>query len=313
MKKVFAVTINFNKEKVTKEWLESMQKMHLDWFSLDLVIVDNASKVKFTLSSNEKTLRYTQGKRENVHIIRSEDNTGFTGGNNIGAEYALKKGADYILIINNDTTSDPDLVKNLLEILDSNPKIGMTTPKIYFAKGHEFHKERYKNEDLGKVFWFAGGYTDWANIKSVHRGVDEVDQGQYDKEEEVDFASGCCMLIKKEVIEKVGLFDKRGFMYFEDAILCERVHKAGYQIWYVPSAKLWHLNAASSGGSGNELQDYFITRNQMLFGMKYAPVRSKIALVRQSFRYLLNGRPRQKQGIRDYYLGRFGKGTYFSK
>ena len=305
MKKVFAVTINFNKEEVTKDWLTSMQKMNLDGFTLDLVIVDNASKVPFVLSENEK--------KANVHVLRSEDNTGFTGGNNIGAEYALRNKADYILIINNDTITDPDLLKNLLDVLERNKKIGMTTPKIYFAKGHEFHKERYKKENLGKVFWYAGGYTDWANIKSVHRGVDEVDRGQYDREEPVDFASGCCMLIKREVIEKLGLFDKRGFMYFEDAILCQRLHLSGYEIWYVPSAKLWHLNAASSGGSGNELQDYFITRNQMLFGMRYAPLRSKVALVRQSLRYLFSGRPRQKQGIKDYYLGKFGKGTYFSK
>jgi len=303
MKKVFAVTINFNKEGVTKEWLRSMQKLHRNGFSMDLVIVDNASTVPFTLSSEEK--------KDNVHVIRSEDNTGFTGGNNIGAEFALKKGAEYILIINNDTIADPDLVKNLLEVLDSDSKIGMTTSKIYFAKGHEFHKDRYKKEDLGKVFWYAGGYTDWSNVKSVHRGVDEVDHRQYEKKEKVSFASGCCMLIKKEVIEKLGLFDKRGFMYYEDAIFCERMQRAGYQIWYVPSAKLWHLNAASSGGSGNELQDYFITRNQMLFGMMYAPVRSKVALIRQSLRYLLSGRSRQKQGIRDYYLGKFGKGTYF--
>ena len=311
MKKVFAVTINFNKEEVTKEWLRSMQNMHTDGFSLDLVIVDNASKVPFVLSKD--ALRQAQGKNGNVHVIRSEDNTGFTGGNNMGAEYALQKGADYILIINNDTIVDPDLVKNLLEVLDSSSKIGVTTPKIYFAKGHEFHKERYQKEDLGKVFWYAGGYTDWKNIRSVHRGVDEVDRGEYDTDEKVDFASGCCMMIKREVIEKLGLFDKRGFMYYEDAILCERLKHAGYEIWYVPEAKLWHLNAASSGGSGNELQDYFITRNQMLFGMMYAPVRSKIALIRQSLRYLKNGRPRQRQGIRDYYLGKFGKGSCFEK
>lgn len=305
MKKVFAVTINYNKEDVTHDWLNSMQKIETIGFTLDLVIVDNASKIPFVLEKKQR--------HENVHVIRSEDNTGFTGGNNIGMQFALNKGADYILIINNDTFADKDLVKNLLSTLESNPKIGMTTPKIYFAKGHEFHKDKYKNEDLGKVFWYAGGYTDWANVRSVHRGVDEVDHGQYDKNELVDFASGCCMLIKREVLKKVGLFDKRGFMYYEDAILCERIKRAGYEIWYVPSAKLWHINAASSGGSGNELQDYFITRNQMLFGMMFAPIRSKIALLRQAGRYLISGRPRQKQAIRDYFLGRFEKGTYFSK
>lgn len=304
MKKVYAVTISFNKEEVTLAWLDAIQKVKTPGFSLEIVIVDNASTKPFVLDKKRE--------KENVHVMRSEDNTGFTGGNNIGMRYALDHGAEYVLIINNDTIADHDLVKNLLEVLDSNPKIGLTAPKIYFAPGHEFHKDKYTKKDIGKVFWYAGGYTDWANVKSIHRGVDEVDHGQYDQTERTEFASGCCMLIKREVLEKVGLFEKRGFMYYEDAILCERIRRAGYEIWYVPPAKLWHINAASSGGSGNQLQDYFITRNQMLFGMHYAPLRTKIALVRQSIRYLMNGRPKQKQGVRDYYLGRFGKGTYFN-
>ncbi|HSW87660.1 MAG TPA: glycosyltransferase family 2 protein [Candidatus Saccharimonadales bacterium] len=305
MKKVFAVAINFNKEDVTFAWLDSIQKVKTPNFTLDIVIVDNASTKPFVLNKERK--------KDNVHVIRNEENTGFTGGNNIGMQYALDHGAEYLLIINNDTIVDVNLIHNLLTVLDSDPKIGLTTSKIYFAKGHEFHKDRYKKEDLGKVFWYAGGYTDWANVRSVHRGVDEVDHGQYDTAEKIDFASGCCMLIKREVLEKVGLFDKRGFMYYEDAILCERIKKAGYELWYVPSAVLWHVNAASSGGSGNQLQDYFLTRNQMLFGMMYAPIRSKIALIRQSIRYLLTGRSKQKQGIKDFYLGHFGKGTYFDK
>ena len=305
MKKVFAVAINYNKSDVTHEWLASMKKVKTPGFTLDIVIVDNASVEPFTLTKNEQA--------ENIHVICSKENTGFTGGNNIGMQYALGHSADYILIINNDTFADPDLVNNLLKQLDSDKKIGLTTPKIYFAKGHEFHKDRYKSTELGKVFWYAGGFIDWANIKSVHRGVDEVDHGQYDKEEQVDFASGCCMLLKREVLERVGLFDDRGFMYYEDAILCQAIQKAGYTLWYVPSAVLWHLNAASSGGSGNQLQDYFLTRNQMLFGMMYAPMRSKVALIRQSIRYLMNGRPMQKKGIKDFYLGKFGKGTYFDK
>lgn len=305
MKKVFAVTINFNKSEITHNWLTSMKKLSTNDFSLDFIIVDNASETPFSLRSSEQSSQ--------VHVILNKENAGFTGGNNIGIQYALSHGADYILIINNDTIVEKDLVKNLLTVLKRDEKIGATTPKIYFEKGQEFHKNRYKKEELGKVFWYAGGFIDWANVTSIHRGVDEVDHGQYNKEEEVTFASGCCMLIKREVLEKVGLFDDRGFMYYEDAILCMAIQKAGYKIWYVPSAVLWHVNAASSGGSGNGLQDYFLTRNQMLFGMMYAPFRSKVALIRQSFRYIISGRPMQRKGIKDYYLGRFGKGTYFDK
>ncbi len=305
MKKIWAVTINFNKSEVTSAWLTSMQELKKEGFSLDIVIVDNASQEPFRLPTKEK--------KEYIHVLYNKENTGFTGGNNVGIEYALVHGADYVLVINNDTTLDPHAVKNLFALSEKNPAIGIAVPKIYFAKGYEFHKDRYNKDQLGKVFWYAGGHIDWANVQSVHRGVDEVDKGQYDTPEKIDFGSGCCMLIKKEVLEKVGLFDDRGFMYYEDALFCQKTKQAGYEIWYVPQAVIWHLNAASSGGSGNALQDYFLTRNQMLFGMAYAPLRSKLALIRQSIRYLLFGRPMQKKGIQDFYLGRFGKGTYFEK
>lgn len=305
MKKVAVVTLNYNTDEDTHNLLTSLEKVHTPGFTVEIFVVDNASKVPFALTSQEK--------KENIHLIHSEDNTGFAGGNNIGMKEALKRGADYILLVNNDTIVHPDMIKNMLEVLESDDAIGLVTPKIYFAKGHEFHIDRYKKEELGKVFWYAGGYTDWDNVKSVHRGVDEVDHGQYDKVEEVKFATGCCMLFKREVLEKVGLFDERYFLYYEDADLNERAQRAGYKIYYVPSAILVHVNAASSGGAGrgNLLQDYFITRNQMLFGMTYAPFRTKIALLRQSMRLFLAGRPKQKQAMKDFYMGKFGKGSYF--
>lgn len=136
MKKVFAVAINFNKEEVTVAWLDSMQRLMIPKdVSLEIVIVDNASTKPFVLDKTRQ--------KENVHVIRLEDNTGFTGGNNVGMQYALDHGAEYILVINNDTIVDSHLVKNLLEVLESNSNIGLTAPKIYFAKGNEFHKNRY--------------------------------------------------------------------------------------------------------------------------------------------------------------------------
>ena len=119
------------------------------------------------------------------------------------------------------------------------------------------------------------------------------------------------MLFKREVLEKVGLFDEKYFLYYEDADLSERIKKAGYKIYYVPTAILYHMNASSSGGPGNNLHDYFLTRNQMLFGFSYAPLKSKIALVRQSIRFLFSGRPYQKLAIKDFYLGNFKEGSYF--
>lgn len=305
MKKVTIATCNFNTDEETHCLLKSIEKVHHPHVDLEIIIVDNGSKTPFELQENEK--------RNNIILIRKEKNSGFTGGYNIGIKEALKRGADYVMAVNNDTTMHPDMIENMLKVLDSDPKIGLTVPKIYFSKGQEFHKDRYKPEELGKIFWYAGGHTDWANVKSVHRGVDEVDHGQYDQIEEVTFATGCCMFFKREVLEKVGIFDDRYFLYYEDADLNERVQRAGYKVYYVPTAVLIHINAASNGGAGSALQDYFISRNQMIFGMSYAPLRTKIALIRQSLRFLLSGRPMQKRAIRDYYLHKFNKGTFSEK
>ncbi len=304
MKKVSVVTVNYNTAPDTIDFLKSLQHVKKPDISLDTIIVDNGSKDVFKLPENLK---------ENTTLIRSAINTGFSGGYNIGIREAMKRESDFILIVNNDTIVDPDMLKNLLDVLESKAKIGVTAPKIYFAKGHEFHKDKYKKEDLGKVFWFAGGHTDWNNVMSIHRGIDEVDHGQYDTTEQIDFATGCCMMFKREVLEKVGLLDERYFLYYEDANLNERITRAGYKIYYVPTAVLTHVNAASTGGAGNVLHDYFMTRNKMLFGMSYAPLRTKVALIRESFRLLRTGRPFQKLGIKDYYLRRFSKGTFFEK
>src|SRR5258708_2539590 len=229
--KVAIVTVTFNTAEDTITLLHSLQKINKPDITLSLVIVDNGSKEIFELPENLK---------KNTTRIRSATNTGFSGGYNIGMKEALKQDAEYVLIINNDTLVDPDMLTNLIKVLDSKPAIGVTTPKTYFAKGREFHKDRYKKEELGKVLWYAGGHTDWANVMSIHRGIDEVDHGQYDKTEPTDFVSGCCMFFKREVLEKIGLLDDRYFLYYEDADLNERIKRAGYEMYYVPSAVLIH-------------------------------------------------------------------------
>jgi len=151
---------------------------------------------------------------------------------------------------------------------------------------------------------------DWKNVLASHVGVDEVDHGQFERLEKTDFASGCCEMIKREVFEKIGLFDEKYFLYYEDNDLSQRAKKAGFGIYYQPKSILWHMNAGSTGGSGSQLQDYYITRNRLLFGFKYTSSKTKLALIRESFRIMLNGRPAQKRGALDFYLGKFGKGSY---
>lgn len=299
MIKIYISILHFNTPKETNECLESLSKISSAGMDVKVVVIDNASREKYSLP---------KGTSSSVHLIRSEVNLGFAGGHNKGILYGLSKGAEYILILNNDTILEKDFLMELLSPM-KDAKIGVTVPKIYFTKGHEFHKERYSKSDMGKIFWYAGGIIDWQNVISSHRGVDEVDIGQYDKMEPTEFATGACLLIKREVLEKTKGFDERYFLYYEDGDLNMKIKHLGYKILYVPKSIVWHNNAGSSG-SGSTLQDYYISRNRLLFGMSYAPLRARVALFRESLKILVSGRKWQKIGVRDYYLKRFGRGTF---
>jgi GT2 family glycosyltransferase len=126
---------------------------------------------------------------------------------------------------------------------------------------------------------------------------------------ETDYASGSCMLIKREVLEEIGFFDKKLFMYWEDSDFSQRAKRAGWRVLYVPQAKIWH-KVASSSAIGSFLNDYYLTRNRLLFGLRYARPRTKFALFRDSLRLLIKGRKWERIGVRDFYLMRFGKGSY---
>lgn len=300
MFKVFISIINFNSKDVTLECLRSIEKLDKHNIELSVIVVDNASKDRFNTS-----IKFNNFK---LKIINSNNNLGFSGGQNLGIKYALENGADYLVVLNNDTILDRDLISSITDSFSEN--IAMVSPKIYFAKGYEFHGDRYSQDEKGKVIWYAGGQMDWNNLIAKHRGVDEVDVGQYEKGSETDFATGCCMVVKADLFKKIGFFNEKYFLYYEDNDLSQRARLAGFDIYYQPKAVLWHKNAASVGGSGSLLQDYYITRNRMIFGFKYASLRSKLALVRESVYMVVNGRKWQKKGVQDYYLRKFGKGSY---
>jgi GT2 family glycosyltransferase len=252
MKSVFVSILNFNGRKNTLECLESLKKINIDGFKLTILVIDNSSAEPFDLRSN------SEGKIR-IEVIKNMENLGFSGGNNVGIKYAIKNNADYVLILNNDTYVDPNFLTELLKIAEKDKNIGISVPKIYFAPDFEYHKDRYAKSELGKVFWYAGGKMDWGNVIGSNRGVDEVDKGQFDKTEETEIATGCCMFVRKEVFERTGNFDEKYFLYYEDADLSVRAKSKGFKIVYVPKSVIWHKNAGSVGGSGSVLQDYYIT------------------------------------------------------
>lgn len=300
MKKVFVIILHYKGKKLTRQCLTSLTKVETENFELSIIVIDNNSPEPIgDLAKEFKSIDFTKSKK----------NLGFVSGNNLGIKKALAGGADYVLLLNNDTTVAGDFLLQLIKVAEKDPLIGIVAPKIYFAPGHEYHQKRYQTSQQGKVFWYAGGAIDWNNILASHRGVDQVDQGQFDRIEETDFASGCALLVKKEVLEKIGLLDQRYFLYLEDVEFCQRIKKNGFKVVYAPGARVWHFNAASSQVGGN-LHDYFITRNRLLFGLKYASWRAKLALAKESIKLISKGRKWQQVGIRDFYLGRFGKGSW---
>ncbi len=305
--KVSIIILTWNSIDLTLEVLKDINKIDTKGLLVETIVVDNGS----TDETQEK-LRGYKLQNMSFKLIRNKENLGFAEGNNIGMIDALKRGADYVLLMNNDVIVPRNLVVQLIKVAKSDKKIGLLAPKMYFAKGYEFHKERYSNKDLGKVIWYAGGMIDWDNIYSSHKGVDEVDKGQYDKQEETDIVNGACALIRKEVIEEIGYLDKKFFMYWEDADYSQRARKKGWKVVYTPRTHLWH-KVAQASGIGSDLNDYFLTRNRMVFGMRYARLRTKLALVKESFKLLVSGRKWQKIGTRDFYLGRFGKGSWGKK
>jgi len=300
---VYILILSFNRRDDTLATLESIEKLNVKNFKLTTLVVDNASK-----DDSVQALRNFKMNKGRFLLIANKTNLGFSEGNNVGLRRALGQGADFIMVLNDDTIVEPNLISDLLAVFKKYPKAGILAPKIYFAKGYEY-RSRYKKEDLGKVIWYAGGDIDWKNVYGTNHGVDAVDKGQFDKVSETDFATGCCLFVRREVLKEIGLFDKRYFAYIEDADLSQRTKRAGWRVLYAPPARLWH-KVSQSSGIGSELNDYFITRNRMIFGLAYAPLRTKVALIRESIRLLFNGRKWQKVGIRDFYLGRFEKGSW---
>src|SRR3972149_9273866 len=293
--RVTIVVLNYKGLENTIACLDSLRKCEKDSHKTEFVVVDNNSD-----DGSFKAL----SKIKDIDLVENHKNLGYAGGNNTGIKKALGQNADAVLIVNNDTIVDKTFLVNLIRGLDAGD---IVSPKIYFAPGFEFHKSRYTKSQLGKVIWYAGGKIDWRNIIGKHIGVDDVDHSQFSKRKEVDLATGACMLVKKQVFEKIGFFDEKYFLYLEDMDFCVRTLKAGFKILFEPKAIIWHKNAGSAGGSGSVLQDYFITRNRLIFAFKYANLRTKLAVLKQTLSQI--NIPAKRKALVDFATFNFGKGS----
>lgn len=302
---VSIIIVNYNTPKETKDCIRSLTDLESWGFDYQIIVVDNGSKEPLSFSAN--FLRH----HPHVELITSASNLGFTGGNNLGIKHAADHyDSDYFLLLNSDTEVDSNFLKELYLMAKNDPKIGLMSSKIYFEKGYEYHADSYPAEHLGKVIWYAGGVVDWSNLISFHIGVDEVDRGQFEKARETDFATGCSMLISREVVERVGLLDNRYFLYSEDVDYSLRVKRAGLKVCYCPTSIVYHKIAASTGGVGSQLQQYYQTRNRLLLSFKYGWRRQKLTTIHLAFRLLIGGSKSERKAVLDLLKSNLGKQTY---
>ncbi len=294
---VFAIIVNWNGIADTLNCLESLSNINNAYANLTVLVVDNGS-------TNDSVAQIHK-KYPDVAVLETGENLGFTGGNNVGFDYALSHNADFIWMLNNDTMVQNEVLSFVKNFDD--PKVGACGSKIYFAKGHEYHFDRYTDSERGSVLWYAGGIMDWNNIFASHRGVDEVDKGQYDESEVTPFITGCSFIVRADVVRKVGKLDDAYYLYLEDLDWSLRIQKAGYKTLYVPSSTLWHVNAGSSGKPGNPTHEYYFTRNRLLLGFRYASARTKFALVREAVRFFFGSSAIRRKAVTDALLGKFGK------
>lgn len=260
MDNIFVILVNFNNYNLTIDCINSIQKS--TYKNCNIVVVDNAS-------SDESYLVLTDEYKDDdgVFIIKSNENNGFSAGNNIGINYALEKNADYIMLLNNDTIID----EKMIEILHSraSDKV-VTTPKMYY-----FSKPN--------IIWYAGGEIDYKSGEIRHIGLNKIDAEKYSIERTCSFVTGCCVMLHRDLFEKVGALDECYFMYGEDVDYSIRLKNAGIDILFIPDAKLWHKVGGSSVTS--KLNIYYDTRNKLFLMDKFNF--SRIAKIRYRFRILL--------------------------
>ena len=284
MKKIALITVDYNGHKDTRELLDSVKKINKKGFEVKTIVVDNGSDTWEDFTGTEQ--------------IQTGKNLGFAGGYNRGMKYAFEWGADYFFIINNDTiVGDKEILQKLVKETE---RFGMVSPKILFAPGFEFYKEKYEKND--KAIWYAGGEWDGNNVRVVHKGIDEVDAGQYDEIKETEFVSGCCLLITRELVEKVGYFDDQYFAYFEDVDFVFRAKKLGFKLGYCGQTFIYH-KVSQTAGIGSAFTDYLLTRNRLYFGINNSHLRTKVALLREAAKMLAFGRIAQKKGVEDWIRG----------
>lgn len=230
-KLVSVVVLAWNQVDETIECLNSLSKS--DYTNMEVLLVDNGS--------TDGTSQSIQRDFSQVRIIRTNSNVGIARGYNLGIEYSLGHGADYVMVMNNDTVVAPRMISQLVGAMVGHPDIGMVMPKIFY----------YGNKNL---LWSAG--ASWHPIppRVTFIGLNSVDGPRFARTAPIEYAPSCCLLISKSALEKVGYFDGGYYFYFDDWDYSTRLRNAGFKILLVAEAHLWHKVSMSTQKTGHPAQ-----------------------------------------------------------
>jgi GT2 family glycosyltransferase len=241
--KVGVVTVTYNSEKVIDAFMECV--LNQDHGNLLLYVIDNCSA--------DATLQHVGGYQDpRMVVVANRENVGVAEGNNQGIRAALQANCEYVLLINNDTEFEADLISRLCRG-QRQYQCDMIVPKIMYY-------------DRPDVIWYAGGdFSALRGYSSPHWGMDSKDTGDFDVPCRIGYAPTCCMLIHREVFQRIGLMDARYFVYFDDTDFCFRARQQGQTLFYLPTTKVLHKVSSLTGGSESPAQVRYMTRNHVYY------------------------------------------------
>ena len=254
---VYAVVTNWNGLQDTMDCLSTI--LASDYPNLKVVLVDNGS----TDDSPDILAR----RFPEVAQVHTGNNGAITAAYNLGIKYGLEQKANYILMLNNDTTLSSDMISKLVHTAEADNSIGIVTPKIYYY-------------DKPHTIWFAGGMRSRFDFGAYNTYEGMGDSLENNIAKEVDFAWACGMLMRRSLLEKMGLFDTQFYLYYDDVDTSIRTQQAGYKIWYEPSAKMWHKVSHSTGSARFS---YIWARSKIRLFLKHTSGFHKIALIIYAF------------------------------
>lgn len=292
MNMLHAIIVNYHRPDITQQ-------------AIDSVLAETEIDVRVILIENDGDgawARQLYNNESRVVVQANENNLGFGAGCNQGMEIALADGTDAVLLLNNDAVVEPGALKLLA---DAAMQYGLAAPKILLPEK--------------PLLYAAGGIVEMSRARCRNRGLRQEDRGQYDKPERFRFSSACALLVSRRALETSIRFYEPFFLYYEDADYCLALARAGFEIAYVPSARVIHLESASTSAEGRPAMLYYDARNRWMFLHRQGTLAERLVgsvylifiLLVRALSFLRHGKPAQVsalwRGLRDGILRRGGK------